>query len=61
MRDSLSPPSQSTAAGGGAPLCLVMMGGGRTAAKKILGELILNFGSGRVKKKGVVLGWTLTA
>jgi hypothetical protein len=32
-----------------------MMGGGRTAAKKILGELILNFGSGRVKKKGVVL------
>jgi hypothetical protein len=29
----------------------VMMGGGRAAAKKILGELILNFGSGRFEKK----------
>ena len=66
MRESLSPPSQPPPAGAAARLSAspakrvmtiaVMMGGGRrAAAKKILGELILNFGSGRVKKKGVVL------
>jgi hypothetical protein len=66
MRESLSPPSQPSPAGAAARLSAspakrvmtiaVMMGGGRrAAAKKILGELILNFGSGRVKKKGVGL------